>query len=258
MSAPMFLLTDFGTADTYVGEMKAVIFAHSGARVADLTHGVRPGDVRHGAFLLRTVLGVLPEGSVTAAVVDPGVGSGRRILAAEWSARMFLAPDNGLLPLALEGKTGARYREVANAALMRDEVSRTFHGRDIFAKAAALLSEGFALDEAGPEAEPVRGLSPLSPRALDDGGFEAEVIHIDRFGNLVTVYDLREMPEPAKVALKGTEAPFYREGFYAKAGEGKALAYQGSHGYLDVAVNRGNAAERFGVSAGELVRVIPA
>ena len=226
MAAEVFLLTDFGLEDTYVGEMKAVLAGEAQVAATDLAHSVRPGDLRHGAFLLKTVLPVLPEGSVTAAVVDPGVGSQRGILAARREGRLFLAPDNGLLPLALG--EGAEYRALENPSLRRREVSRTFHGRDIFAVAAGRLACGLPFQETGPETQPVLGLSPLAASRISECEFEAEVIHIDHFGNLVTLYEVPSLPSVEEVLIEGRKVPYSREGYYSKVPTGSAPPFNGS------------------------------
>lgn len=250
----IFLLTDFGVADTLVGEMKAVIAGMCEAEALDLTHSVRPGDARHAAFLLSNSLDVLPEGSITVAVIDPGVGSARRVLLAEAAGRLCLAPDNGLLPLAL-AEAPAVYRQVSEPALSRATVSSTFHGRDIFAPVAARLAAGLPAAQVGPMVEPQRPLAPLAPSPLANGEYSAEVIHVDRFGNLVTVYDVRRLPPVEAVVLAGRTVPFMQRGYYAAVAAGEPLAYEGSHGYLEIAVNRSSAAGIFGIRAGQSVLV---
>lgn len=157
------LLTDFGLADPYVGVMHGVIAARApGVRVVDLGHGVAPQDVRQGGWCLAQAWPYFPAGSVHVAVVDPGVGSARRVLAARQGGHAFLAPDNGLLALVLDEGAEVRALDVARFALPR--VSRTFHGRDVFSPAAAALASGTPFEELGAVVDDWQRLGS-SPRA---------------------------------------------------------------------------------------------
>jgi S-adenosylmethionine hydrolase len=259
------LLTDFGLRDAYVGAMKGVILGIAPhARLVDLSHEISPQDVRAGAFVLWSAYRYFPSGTVFCAVVDPGVGSARRALAAhvhlEGRDYYCVGPDNGLLtPLALEAELAAvvaledpRYR--------RPLPSATFHGRDVFAPAAAHLACGVALEELGPPLNPA-GLMRLDwprPERLAHG-WRGAVIHVDGFGNLVT--------NLAAECLAGTDASrwlFRLAGreirglvrCYAEVAAGQALAYLGSSGLLELAVREGSAATVFGACAGTPVEAL--
>jgi len=232
------LLTDFGTADTYVGQMKGVILAHCpGARIVDLTHEVPAGDVREAAFALASAVGAFPQGTVHVAVVDPQVGTGQARLAVGAGGDWFLAPDNGLLSPTLAALGDARARR-----LPVEGASATFHGRDIFARAAAHLAAGRSFARLGPEMEEVASLKIPRPRRTGEG-LAAEVIHVDRFGNLITNLLPWELP-PGEATFKIGRATM--RGLHRTYGEGRAgelLALVGSHGHVEIAASGGSAAE---------------
>jgi S-adenosylmethionine hydrolase len=179
------LLTDFGLGDPYVGQMKGVLADSAPrARVVDLSHGVEPYRVAQAAFFLRASAEYFPAGSIFVCVVDPGVGSERKVVLAQYGQRFFLAPDNGLLSLLLSDTTGdVRVFDVSPSVA---PASATFHGRDLFAPLAARLATGAKPEKLGRELDPttlVRG-SWVEPR-MEGGSIVASVLHADRFGNLV-------------------------------------------------------------------------
>lgn len=243
------LLTDFGTKDPYVAAMKGVIASRSDARVIDLSHEITPYDVFEAAFFLRFVLGDLPPcrdeaRTVLVAVIDPGVGSDRRIVAADCGGRLCLAPDNGVLMLVAEES-----REICaleNDALQLQNASRTFHGRDIFAPVAAALANGLPLGSLGPKL-PYAALKRLDYEEPSYGSFplRGRIISVDRFGNCVT--DL----EPAKI---GSVAPVrmiarsHEIGLtvdcYDDAPEGEPFLIRGSRGTLEISMKKQSAADK--------------
>lgn len=232
---PIALLTDFGLRDPYVGLVKAVIASISpGAPVIDLCHEIPPFNVRAASWLLRWTAPYFPRGTVFVAVVDPGVGSQRRILLAEAGGRLFLAPDNGLLA----DLQSASFRHVANRALFLEKISNTFHGRDIFAPVAARLSRGLPPSIVGPR---VRSVVRLPP-------FHGRVVWIDRFGNLIT--DLS--PGPSSLHFRKRRIPVVPT--YSSAKPGSLVAVTGSAGTLEIAVAEGDAARRLGARIGDPVR----
>jgi S-adenosylmethionine hydrolase len=256
MRAPLVaLLTDFGHVDPYVGVMKAVILGRCpGLPLVDLTHEVPPQDVRCGAFLLRGALAFLPRRSVVLAIVDPGVGSARRLLCAEADGRVLLGPDNGLLPAAL-AETSARWFALDPARCSgRAACSHTFHGRDLLAPAAARLAAGVspahlgvAIQDPVPLEEPPRERGPVI--------WSGRVVVVDRYGNLIS--DLAKPDdgwedEDLVLELAGRWAgrPVRT---YSDVARGEALAYLGSYGTFEFAVRDGSAAERFQLGAGALV-----
>src|SRR5262249_19353343 len=179
------LLTDYGLQDPYAGVMKgALLSVNPQARIVDLTHDIPPQDVREGSRVLAAARGYFPDGTVFVAVVDPGVGSDRAIVGVETDRQVFLAPDNGLLSF-LEDSI-VRMVRITEAKYFLKPVSKTFHGRDIFAPVAGHLTRGVDLARFGP---PLKQLTPLEaslPRRTPDGGIQGEVVTIDRFGNLIT------------------------------------------------------------------------
>ncbi|HEY3282531.1 MAG TPA: SAM-dependent chlorinase/fluorinase [Armatimonadota bacterium] len=246
------LLTDFGLSDAYVGILHGVLARLAPeAKVIDLCHGVTPGDLREGAHLLGSALGYLPSQTVFLAVVDPGVGTDRRVLALEADRGRFVAPDNGLMAEVLEAGQVRSLVSVERPDLYLGGASRTFHGRDVMAPVAAALARGEQLSEMGPEvADPV-ALPRLWAREADDA-IEASVIHVDRFGNLVT-----NLRTEALLAWLGTSEPEVRVAdvtvrglvaTYRDAPPGTLIALPGSSGRLEISVTGGSALDLLGVN----------
>lgn len=259
MHRPIFFLTDFSTADPWVGLMKAAALArgHRGALV-DLSHDIPPQDVRAGALLLEDCLPWLPADAVVVAVVDPGVGSGRKALAVEARGRLFIGPDNGLLTAALAG--GGRCRLIDPQAVAEGPISPTFHGRDLFAPAGALLASGaLSLPAIGPSlAAPPLRIDLPRPRKIAPGHFRLEIVSIDHFGNLAT--NLRRTDAGAgagRVLIAGFDCGPPASTF-SDAPPGAAVAYFNSFGRLEIAVNQGSAARRFHAKVGDQVDFFPA
>lgn len=248
------LLTDFGTADPYVGMMKGAILSQQPrAVIVDLCHGVPPQDVRVGAWFLRHSLPYFPEGTVHVVVVDPGVGSGRRLLVAEDRGLAFLAPDNGLLGPVLSSE--ARVFELDSARFARAGASRTFHGRDILAPAAAAIAGGLEPARAGvAEVEPLGGVELPRPRRNADGSLESEVVLADRYGNLVLSVGAEDLEGgPAGWVIESDERTIPLRGTYAEAASGELLAVVDSYGAIEIAVRDGSAAARLGLRPGATV-----
>ena len=255
-SGVVTLLTDFGLRDPYVGVMKGVLARLApAARAIDLTHAVEPQDVRHGAFLLAHSWRWFPEGTVHVAVVDPGVGSARRILVARHGGHAFLAPDNGLLGAVLDAGADVRALDVERFAL--PGAGRTFHGRDVFVPAAARLAAGLDPAEAGQPAGEHLRLDLPRPRP-DGAGVRGEILFADHFGNLVTSVRPQDLPGgPAGwAALAGGERLPVR-GTYAEAAPGELLALVDSFDHCELAVRDGSAARRLGLAPGAAVVFVP-
>jgi S-adenosyl-L-methionine hydrolase (adenosine-forming) len=246
------LLTDFGTDDVYVGVMKAVLLGICpAARIVDLTHAIPPQDVRLGALALADAVPYLPAGAVVVAVVDPGVGSERAALAARAGGRYFVGPDNGLLSWCLDAD--AAVVRLAEPRYRLSPLSDTFHGRDVFAPAAAHLLNGLPLDRLGPPAGSWRGLERPAPTRRPDGGLDAHVIAVDRFGNLIL--DLGRADLPARPAFEvAGQRTIGLVRSYAGAG-GCLAALVGSFGRVELAWPNGSAAARLGVGVGATVVV---
>jgi len=257
------LLTDFGTADYFVGAMKgAVLAANPRAQVVDITHDIPAHDVEAGAFTLAAAYETFPAGTVHVAVVDPGVGSPRRALAVEASGHFFVGPDNGLFGHVYERARGLRVFHLTNESYFRAAPSATFHGRDVFAPAAGALSRGVAPSELGREVEDFDRLPLARPRRLPDGSLEAAVIHVDRFGNLVTNLTPQDIPEAEAAAgrlrlLVGAREVRRFRRFYAEGGGDPAepFAIWGSAGFLELSVNRGSAAHTLDARRGQKITV---
>ncbi|MFC7545448.1 S-adenosyl-l-methionine hydroxide adenosyltransferase family protein [Plantactinospora sp. GCM10030261] len=251
--------TDYGLSDGFVAACHGVVARLAPpVRVIDVTHLIHPGDVRQGAAVLAQTVPHLPA-AVHLAVVDPGVGTARRPVAVETPGGLLVGPDNGLLPWAAEALGGVReVVELTNPEWFGDRVSYTFHGRDVFAPAAARLAAGAALAEAGPTVDPtalVRLPEPVV--AAGDGWLEAEVLTVDRFGNVQLA-----APGPALAGLGRTlrvgGVPAVRGDTFAAAPPGGLVAYVDSADRVAIAVNGGRAAVVLTVEPGDMVRVVSA
>ncbi len=248
--------------DPYVAEMKAVILSICPeARIVDVSHQVARFDVRMGSFLLAGAARYFPPGTVHVAVVDPGVGSERRPIVVEGRRGLFVGPDNGLLMLAAEHEGILNVYEIMNHSLMRDEVSATFHGRDIFAPAAAHFACGALPKDAGPEISDCVKLSLVEP-TFNGKNARCEVFYIDGFGNIITNLSNSEvtrldMKSGGKVRLsvgrRRVYARFVRT--YSDLRENEIGVLVGSHDFLEVACRKASAAMRLGVRTGSAVRV---
>lgn len=255
------LLTDFGLVDPFVGMMKGVMLEiNPGLQIVDLCHRVEPQNVRQAAFMLMTACGYFPQGTIHVAVVDPGVGTPRNILACRTDRYYFLAPDNGLLGPVLEREPARQCVAVTSPDHFRQPVSLTFHGRDIFAPVAAHLSRGLALEELGPPTTPTAPLHFPKPRRVDEHCVVGEVLYSDRFGNLVTnlqegdIEGVAGEPGAVRITVGGTTIQGLSPA-YAVEHSGILLALIGSTGFLEVAVNLGSAQEFLGVEVGAPVEV---
>jgi S-adenosylmethionine hydrolase len=252
------LLTDFGTDDPYLGAMRgAILSVCPSATLVDVLHEVPAHDVRAGAVALDAVYRYYPAGTVFVAVVDPGVGSDRRAIAAAAGSFFFVAPDNGLLTLVLEAHPNARVHLLANPRLRREPLSPVFHGRDLFGPAAAWIAGGLPLEDAGPGIDdPVRLTMPGKVRREE--GWEGSVLLVDRFGNLVTNLLAADVDSVAgsdraalEVGLGDTRLPFVRA--YSDVPEGALCALVGSSGRLEIAANRRRASDVLGAGVGAVV-----
>ena len=266
MTFPLILLlTDYGTEDLYVGEVRLAIHrVASDARVVDLTHDVQPRQIAQGAFLLWSLHDRLPEEAVVCAVVDPGVGTSRAMLAVRrGDGPTYVAPDNGLLGFLREDFPDCpqRTEEWEAVRLERKEwwgprVSTTFHGRDIMAPVAAALAQGTLLSAVGAEhAQPPQACAELWPDTsrLDESSprIEGRVLHVDRFGNAVVNVPARllEQGRDWRLRFDGAEAELAgpRETF-ADVPAGETLWYVGSSSFVEIAVNQGSACQRHGLA----------
>jgi hypothetical protein len=260
MAHPVITLTtDFGQKDPYMAEMKAVILSLSpNARIVDISHEIEKFNIRMGAYVLAAASIYFPEGTVHMAVVDPGVGTKRRPVILQTEKAFFVGPDNGLLALAAR-HTGKikQIRRIANKELMLPKVSNTFHGRDIFAPAAAHLANGKKLEEFGPRISKI--LMPAFAKiARKRDMLVGEVIHVDDFGNIITNLGEKELESVGvnsmvdiRLGNSGLKLKFCK--VYGEVEGRNGLVLIGSHGFLEVAINQGNAAEVFAARVGDEV-----
>ena len=251
------LLTDFGTQDHFVGVMKGVIAGICPyATVIDLSHAVDPQNVVHGAFLLQISRQYFPDETIFLGVVDPGVGTQRRPVAMRANGSWFVGPDNGIFSTEWESRTPASddaIIELNDPAFWLDGRSDTFDGRDIFAPVAAHLAAGVAALDMGAATGHLVGLSMPRPEPLDDGSTRLQVLHIDRFGNVVTnirTEDLRDAAAQATFSIGGATAIGVRTNFVSKA---DLIAVAGSSGYVELAAPGGSAANNLNVELGATV-----
>ena len=236
------LTTDFGTADGYVGAMKGVISRRApGVAIVDISHEIARHDVAAAAHALAVAVPEFPDDAVHVVVVDPGVGSARRAVVATAAGRRFVAPDNGVLQRVAPSPDAAF--AITDPRFVREPVSATFHGRDLFAPAAAALASGLAPSDAGPAVE-LRGTLAIGERA---------VVHVDRFGNLITDIDGGELSTSTRAVIGGVEIAAATT--YADVEVGELLAYVGSAGTVEIAVREGSAVERLGVGRGQPVEL---
>jgi len=259
------LLTDFGTADYFVGAMKGVILTiNRDARLVDITHDIPPQDIEAGAFNLAAVYADFPAKTIHVAVVDPGVGSHRRPIVVDAGSQFFVGPDNGLFSYIYERERDVRVFHLTNALHFRQYVSATFHGRDVFAPIAAALSMNVSLNQlGGVEITDYVRLPHLTPRFSEGKIIEAAIIHIDRFGNCITNLTPEHLTEAmiaagASLTINGRKITSFRRYFAEDNGEasGDLFAIWGSAGYLEIAAYRASADQLLGARRGQTVQVI--
>ena len=260
MARPIIaFLSDFGTRDHYAGTMKGVALGICPeATLVDITHDIHAHDVLGGALELAAAYKYFPAGTVFVAVVDPGVGSSRRGIAAEVGECRFVGPDNGLLTLVFRETPPKRVVELTERRYARPTVSRTFEGRDRFAPAAAWLAKGVELSALGRPVHDFVMLTLPAPEVATDS-VHGEVLRVDRFGNLVTNVDRRTFEKVSGAgAIEitiGTQPVGRVVATYNEAGPGEICALFGSTDHLEIAANGASAAERLGLSRGAPVDI---
>ena len=252
------LLTDFGIDDGYVAAMKGVILGICPeVRLVDVTHTVPPQDIRAGAFALAGVHPFFPEGTIHLAVVDPGVGTRRRAVAIRTARSFLVGPDNGIFSWILKREGFLEARLLENPDLRMLEVSKTFHGRDIFAPFAAHLAAGVPLESFGPECIPLT--TEWTGIVRTENEIHGKIIHIDRFGNAVTNItrqDLNALAPAARCLLRiGPHSIHGLADTYGEVPPGQPLALIGSSEHLEIAVHLGNASAALSIRIGDSVIV---
>jgi len=256
------LTTDFGQADGYVGTMKGIILGICPqATLVDISHEIRPQAVHQAAFVLAAAVPYFPPGTVHLVVVDPGVGGPRRALVVQTERATFVAPDNGVLGQTLAADPARLAVQLTAERFRLPQVSATFHGRDIFAPAAAHLAcsaDPRAMGEAVALSSLVT-LPELRPRPAGKDSWLGEVVHVDRFGNLVTSFRMQvSSPEACTASIAVTVQGQRIQGLsrtYGDVAPGEWVAYAGSSDYLEIALRDGNAAARLGVEIGAPVQI---
>ena len=257
------LLTDFGSADEYVGVMKGVMLSICpSVSVVDITHQLEPQNIEQAAYLVPAYFHYFPEGTIHIVVVDPGVGSQRAVLAVHFRKHFFIAPDNGVLSLLLRDQKSDTVIEVNTSEFFLEPVSATFHGRDIFAALGAHMACGLKIDSLGSSRriEDIVRLNDLTCQVTASGELVGKIVSIDRFGNLISNIDAVQLRdfcrfEPSKQIYITIGALTIRgmAKTYADAAAEEPLALIGSRGYLEIALNCANAQEQLKARKGDRV-----
>ena len=254
------LLSDFGLKDPYVAEMKAVILSICpNATIIDISHDIREYNIRMGAFVLAQAAPYFPNGTVHVAVVDPGVGTKRRPIVISGKNSVYVGPDNGLLMLSAQREGIGRIYEIANPKYTLKKVSTTFHGRDIFSPAAAHVAKGVPPCDFGPQIPDPVTPSFTKPR-IQKGALWGEVIHIDGFGNIITNIDSKDLKmislEKGKnliLKLGDKDLTMRLCSAYGEVPKNTPVTIIGSSGFLEVAVNQGDASLAYNAEIGDKV-----
>lgn len=255
------LLTDFGTRDYYVAAVKGVILGIApDVRIVDVSHDVEPHNVLHAAFLLRQTVPWFPPGTIHLVIVDPAVGTDRRIILGQYAEYHVIAPDNGIVTLLEQDTPAESVHVLENPKYFLTEVSTTFHGRDMLAPVAAHLAVGVAASSFGPKCDGLRLLQDAGPAERTDTGLVGRVLYVDRFGTMVTNVAGQQLEAFRKpwgewnVSVNGESIGTIRSA-YADSAIGKPVALIGSCGLLEIAVNQGRAVDRFGPASSVSVEV---
>ncbi len=253
------LTTDFGISDWFVGSMKGIIATHApDAQIIDISHRIPHHNVKAGAFALLAAAKYFPEGTVHMAVIDPGVGGERAAIAASARGQYFVGPDNGLLSWAIGPGGADEIFKIENPDVILEECSTTFHGRDIFAPAAAHLAAGSEISKLGSRRADMIALLWPAVMSCTDGSLKGTVVYIDRFGNAITNLEnvvARNMPSPRILIEDDNWMPVAE--YYQSVPENELVAVCGSTGYVEIAMNSGNAAKSFGIAPGSEVLLSP-
>jgi S-adenosyl-L-methionine hydrolase (adenosine-forming) len=252
------LTTDFGLRDPYVAEMKAVILNISpNAVVVDVSHEIEKFNIRMGAYTLACAAPYFPTGTIHVAVVDPDVGTKRKTILMQTERAFFIGPDNGILALAARNQCIKHVYEISNRKLMLPKVSGTFHGRDIFAPVAAYLAKGVLPKEFGKELREIEksAFANVTRRA---NMLIGEVIHVDGFGNVITSFaaeDIESMKAKVFVNIKLNDVSLKLKfcKTYADVKKQELLAIIGSHGFMEISINKGNAAKKLKAKSGDKI-----
>ncbi len=251
------LTTDFGTSDYYVSAMKAVIISiNRDVTIVDVSHEISPQDIMAGSWVLKNTAFLYPENSIHVCVVDPGVGTKRNPIVLQSNNQFFVGPDNGLFSLVAD-KEKFKAHIISNPDLIRKKPSATFHGRDIFAPAAAHLAAGTPLEFFGPEIPEIVTYKWAEASCTTES-IKGWVLHIDRYGNLITNITSKMIKNLESKNVKIYAGTFIINGVvktFADVDEGEPVAFIGSSGMLEISINKGNASELLGINKGAPVTV---
>jgi len=252
------LTTDFGTSDHFVGAMKGVILGiATRTRIVDITHQITPFEVNEAAFTIAEAARWFPKGTIHVVVVDPGVGTARRPILVEAAGQRFIGPDNGVFTMIYD-QGPHKVREITNTKMMLKTVSRTFHGRDVFAPAAAHLASGVAAARFGKLIGDFVRTETVQPALLKKHRWLGSVLKVDHFGNLITNFHMREFGKLRMRAfeiLAGAQIIRRLALTYAESGIGELVAIEGSSGFLELSANQESAAARLGCGVGAPVEL---
>ena len=252
------LTTDFGLSDHYVGVMKGVIWDIAPrARIADISHDITPFEIAEGAYTIAQAYRYFPRKTVHVVVVDPGVGTARRPILMEAAGQYFVAPDNGVLSM-IYSREKHKIRLISNDRYFRKPVSRTFHGRDIFAPVAAHLAAGVTPAKFGKLIDDYLRPSFEKPLRTGKRTWSGRILRIDRFGNIITNFHTDDFPDLERrtfAMMLGPQQVTVLAHHYAECGRGELFAIVGSSGYLEVSVGQGSAAKQVGCQTGAPVEL---
>lgn len=259
MSNPIITLTtDYGTGDHLVGVLKGVILKiNPDVTIVDITHEVTPFDLLDGALAIASAYAYFPPRTIHVVIVDPGVGTERRPLLVSGQNQYFIAPDNGVLSGVFEKEQNFLVRHLTSEHYFLQPVSKTFHGRDVFAPVAAWLSKNWQPGSMGDEITDFKRFALPKPKEAD-GGLKGVILKVDSFGNLMTNFRAEDLPteasEKGEVKLQlGTYAVTRLVPTFASGNAGEAIAFVGSSGYVEIGVNKGNASKTLGIGRGAAV-----
>jgi hypothetical protein len=257
MPSIITLCTDFGLQDGYVAAMKGVMLSIAPhARLIDISHEITHQSIQEGAFVLRSAYEFFPPGTVHLVVVDPGVGSERRAVAVQAGKHLFVAPDNGVLVYVLRREKEVEAVSLTNLAYWREEISETFHGRDIFAPVAAHLARGVPLRDLGEPIDELVQVELSVPQRRGEGAIIGHVIHVDGFGNAVTDIPASMLQGGHWRVVAGDARIGGLSSTYALVAKGELLALIGSHGFLEIAVREGSATRVAHLSVGDTIQAM--
>jgi S-adenosylmethionine hydrolase len=256
LSNPIITLTtDYGIGGHLVGVLKGVILKiNPDVTIVDITHEVTPYDLLDGALAVASAYGYFPPRTIHVVIVDPGVGTERRPLLVSGQNQYFIAPDNGVLSGVFEKEQNFLVRHLTSEHYFLQPVSKTFHGRDVFAPVAAWLSKHWQPASMGEEIKDFKRFALPKPKEAD-GGLKGVVLKVDSFGNLMTNFRAEDLPaeasEKGEVKLQlGTHAVTRFVPTFASGNAGEAVAFVGSSGYVEIGVNEGNASKALGIGRG--------